>query len=86
MGGARGWSCSWDPCPHRLRSPTYEAALAYTRGTTVDGLNTDYSKSIPLGRVGELDEIASTVAFLLSPRGGYMAGTTVTISGGKSRG
>ena len=72
--------------PTGLRSPTYEAALAYTRGTTVDGLNTDYSKSIPLGRVGELDEIASTVAFLLSPRGGYMAGTTVTIAGGKSRG
>lgn len=72
--------------PTGLRSPAYEAALAYTRGTTVDGLNTDYSKSIPLGRVGELEEVAATVAFLISKRGGYIAGTTVTISGGKSRG
>lgn len=72
--------------PTGLRSPAYEAALAYTRGTTVDGLNTDYSKSIPLGRVGELEEVATTVAFLISNRGGYIAGTTVTISGGKSRG
>lgn len=72
--------------PTGLRSEAYEAALAYTRGTTVDGLNTDYSKSIPLGRVGELEEVATTVAFLLSNRGGYIAGTTVTISGGKSRG
>lgn len=72
--------------PTGLRSDAYEAALAYTRGTTVDGLNTDYSKSIPLGRVGELEEVATTVAFLLSDRGGYIAGTTVTISGGKSRG
>lgn len=72
--------------PTGLRSPAYEAALAYTRGTTVEGLNTDYSKSIPLGRVGELEEVATTVAFLLSARGGYIAGTTVTISGGKSRG
>ncbi|WP_336248610.1 SDR family oxidoreductase [Stomatohabitans albus] len=72
--------------PTGLRSPIYEAALAYTRGTTVDGLNQDYSSSIPLGRVGTLEEVATTIAFLLSPRGGYLAGTTVNVTGGKSRG
>lgn len=69
-----------------LRSDAYEQALAYTRGTTVSGLNQDYSSSIPLGRVGLLDEVAATVGFLLSDRGGYIAGTTVNITGGKSRG
>src|SRR5699024_9935586 len=41
-----------------LRTPQYEEALAYTRNTTIEGLNSDYSKSIPIGRVGRLDEIA----------------------------
>lgn len=69
-----------------LRTPAYEEALAYTRGTTSDKLNTDYKKSIPLGRPGKLDEVAWTVAFLASDRGGYITGTTINVSGGKSRG
>ena len=69
-----------------LRSDAYNEALAYTRGTTVDGLNTDYSKSIPLGREGKLDEVADLVAYLASERASYLTGTTVNISGGKSRG
>ena len=69
-----------------LRTPAYEEALAYTRGTTPDKLNTDYKKSIPLGRPGKLDEVAWTVAFLASDRGGYITGTTINVSGGKSRG
>jgi sorbitol-6-phosphate 2-dehydrogenase len=60
--------------------------LAYTRGVTVDGLSTDYSKSIPLGREGKLSEIADLVSYLASDRAGYITGTTVNISGGKSRG
>lgn len=69
-----------------LRTPAYEEALAYTRGTTPDKLNTDYKKSIPVGRPGRLDEVGYVVAFLASDRAGYIAGTTINISGGKSRG
>lgn len=69
-----------------LRTPAYEEALAYTRGVTVEGLNTDYSKSIPLAREGKLSEIGDLVTYLSSERSSYITGTTVNISGGKSRG
>lgn len=69
-----------------LRTDAYNEALAYTRNTTIEGLNTDYSKSIPLGREGKLDEIANLAAFLASDRASYITGTTINISGGKSRG
>ena len=69
-----------------LRSEEYERALAYTRGITVDDLRAGYKKvSIPLARVGRLSEIADTVCFLASDRGGYIHGTVVNVSGGKSR-
>lgn len=69
-----------------LRTPAYNEALAYTRGVKPEDLSTDYSKVIPIGRDGKLDEVGNLVAFLASDRGGYIAGTTVNISGGKSRG
>ncbi|WP_040978403.1 SDR family oxidoreductase [Oceanobacillus jeddahense] len=69
-----------------MTTKEYNEALAYTRGTTVEGLNTDYSKTIPLGRVGELNEISDLVTYLASERSSYITGTTVNISGGKSRG
>ena len=72
--------------PTGLRSPAYNAALAYTRGVKVEDLSTDYRKVIPLGREGKLDEVGNLVAFLVSDRAGYISGTTVNISGGKSRG
>lgn len=69
-----------------LRSPEYERALAYTRGKTVEQLRADYQHvSIPLGRVGTLDEVANAVAFLASDRAGYIHGTVINLSGGKSR-
>lgn len=69
-----------------LRTDAYNNALAYTRGTTPDKLNTDYSKSIPIGRPGKLSEVADLVAYLLSERASYITGTCINISGGKSRG
>ena len=72
--------------PTGLRNPAYNEALAYTRNTTVDNLSPDYAKTIPLGRPGKLDEIADLVCYLTSDRSSYITGTTVTITGGKSRG
>ncbi|MBR7194613.1 3-oxoacyl-ACP reductase FabG [Gordonia sp. SCSIO 19800] len=37
----------------------------------------------PLGRVGQPEEIADTVAFLASPRAGYISGDTVHVTGGR---
>jgi len=72
--------------PTGLRSPAYNEALAYTRGCKPDELSTDYNKVIPLGRDGKLDEVGNLVAFLVSDRASYITGTTINISGGKSRG
>ncbi len=69
-----------------LRTPAYNEALAYTRGCKPEDLSTDYSKSIPLGRDGKLDEVGELVAYLVSDRASYITGTTINISGGKSRG
>ena len=69
-----------------LRSEAYDKALAYTRGTVPEKMNTDYSKSVPLGRAGKLTEVGDLVAFLMSDHGGYITGTTINVSGGKSRG
>jgi len=69
-----------------LRSEEYERALAYTRRITVKELRDRYKRaSIPLGRSGKLCEVADTVCFLASDRAGYIHGTVINVSGGKTR-
>ncbi|MDH4240151.1 MAG: sorbitol-6-phosphate dehydrogenase subunit [Phycisphaerae bacterium] len=70
-----------------LRTEEYERSLAYTRGITVKELRERYKKAaIPLGRSGKLSEVAGTVCFLASDRAGYIHGTVINVSGGKTRG
>lgn len=69
-----------------LRTAAYNEALAYTRGVKPEELSTDYTKVIPMGRDGKLDEVGDLVAYLISDRASYISGTTINISGGKSRG
>jgi citronellol/citronellal dehydrogenase len=40
------------------------------------------TRTVPLGRLGLAEEVASTIAFLASPGGGYVTGTTVVVDGG----
>ena len=49
-------------------------------GRLVDGL--DYSRRLPLGRLGRADEVARVVAFLASPAAAYMLGSVVVVDGG----
>lgn len=42
----------------------------------------ELTTSYPLGRLGTVDEVASTVVFLCSDRSGYTSGTVITIDGG----
>ncbi|MCH1882518.1 sorbitol-6-phosphate dehydrogenase subunit [Agrococcus sp. ARC_14] len=63
-------------------------ALAYTRGMNVDELeaiDATYARTIPLGRVGEHHEVADLVGYLVSDHSSYITGTTINITGGKSR-
>jgi len=39
--------------------------------------------AVPLGRAGEPDEIAATVAWLMSPEASYVTATTVRVAGGR---
>ncbi len=41
-------------------------------------------RGIPLGRVGEAEEVADLVAFLTSERGRYITGTAINVDGGAS--
>lgn len=69
-----------------LRSEEYERAVAYTRGISIEQFREKYKQvSIPLGRSGRLSEVANTVCFLASDRAGYIHGTVINVSGGKSR-
>jgi 3-oxoacyl-[acyl-carrier protein] reductase len=43
-------------------------------------------KDIPLGRLGEPEELAALVAFLASRQGGYITGTSIPVDGGLMKG
>ncbi len=44
------------------------------------------TRRIPLGRLGRPEEVGDLVAFLVSPRAGFITGNAVLIDGGASRG
>ncbi len=39
-------------------------------------------EQIPLGRLGQAEEVAAVVGFLVSPAAGYITGTTIHVNGG----
>ena len=61
-------------------------APGYIKTDMVSNLNDKYKdellKMIPLGRIGNADEIASTVLFLSSKNAGYITGETISVNGG----
>ncbi|PSQ05152.1 oxidoreductase [Halobacteriales archaeon QS_4_69_31] len=53
-------------------------------GDYQEGLD-DWGEGVPLGRMGDPDELGDVVAFLTSPRASYVTGTALPIDGGSMR-
>lgn len=52
-------------------------------GQLTDERKASMSAGIPLGRVGQPDDVAATIAFLLSEGGAFINGATLQVDGGK---
>jgi 3-oxoacyl-[acyl-carrier protein] reductase len=64
-------------CPGLIETPRLQKVIDQS-GEAMTSL----TKEIPLGRYGKASEVADLVAFLVSPRGRYVSGTTINIDGG----
>ena len=69
-----------------LWSNAYKEGMKYCRQTTLEQVRANYKTASLLKREGKLTEISDTILFLLSEHASYITGTTINISGGKSRG
>ena len=55
-------------------------------GCTRQDVLDQWTGEIPLGRLGEADELAALVAFLMSRQAGYITGQSITADGGWTKG
>ena len=70
--------------PGVIATPQLEVD-AKDAGVTVEEVQRRYAEHIPLGRVGQPQEIADAVAFLASPAVGAMVGQILQVNGGEIR-
>ena len=56
--------------------------LADMHGTSPDDEVARWSAEIPMGRLGQPDELAALIAFLASGRAAYITGQSIAVDGG----
>jgi citronellol/citronellal dehydrogenase len=79
---ASGLALEWSR--HRIRTVCLAVGTVQSEGLEQYGADAArrWQRAIPLGRLGTPEEISGMVAFLASPAGAYVTGTTITIDGG----
>lgn len=65
--------------PGHIDTPIFDA---WQQGDALAKLKNDLAKSVPLGRLGDPDEIAKAVSFLASDEASYVAGIELYVDGG----
>jgi 3-oxoacyl-[acyl-carrier protein] reductase len=60
-------------------------AIMQERGASLTEASAEVSGGVPMGRLGEPQELAELVAFLVSRKAGFMTGSILTIDGGAGR-
>jgi 3-oxoacyl-[acyl-carrier protein] reductase len=58
------------------------AATAARLGVSFDDFKAGAAKEIPVGRVGEVEDIAAVIAFFASEEAGYVSGQILYAAGG----
>jgi NAD(P)-dependent dehydrogenase (short-subunit alcohol dehydrogenase family) len=75
-GASRGMGRATDRSLELLRKQAAEP------GRPLDELLAESGRGIPLGRLGEPEEIADVIVFLCSPRASYVTGALLPVDGG----
>jgi NAD(P)-dependent dehydrogenase (short-subunit alcohol dehydrogenase family) len=69
-------------CPGRVATPMPKSRLK--PGEDWERVLTQWGKSIPLGRVGEPEDVAQSILFLASDEAAWITGTTLVVDGGST--
>lgn len=67
---------------HTDRIVNLRKAKAQRDGTTLDLEMEKTAKTIPMGRLGKPEELATLVAFLASQKSSYITGANIPVDGG----
>jgi 3-oxoacyl-[acyl-carrier protein] reductase len=72
-------------CPGYTRTERLQElidALSTRKGVSKQEVVQGWTAQIPLGRLGEPEELAALVAFLCSERASYITGSSIAVDGG----
>ena len=79
---AGGLACEWSK--YGIRAVCVDPGNIRTEGLESYGpeMVAEWERAVPLGRLGTPEEVATLIAFLVSPGASYITGTTIVIDGG----